>query len=287
MRCWINQTLAADTALICVFPVNGHWAPAVAWIDCHGLQVRILGTALMLITHRVMLSFFEACSQICGCPLTLQRQHRLFCETNCGAFATIITFLRYIWFGEALPEIHDHVLMVQQVLQEKSQDTCLKPWQWNAGTVDPAAQGLIPILTQQGVRNDQKDGRARAAVRAIGSGPVLNAVSSKTPWRQLKSLRNNVKFQFLLPSELDARIAKQAGQGPVGRSKGVKSSRKSYADTAPIEIDHNKLVIAPGTFQCQGQPLNQISLTNLGPLPEHVALAVLLICEPYLFTLGQ
>ena len=268
---WLQSNVDDDTCLLCTLHNDGHWTPLAIWVKDQVMQVRTWDT--QSVNHDHVEAFVQAVVNHAHLPYVHHRLHRMFCEHSCGAL---------------LPEIDAQAAAVHKSLRKEFQDslklhsTCLKPWLWGNGTVDQAVQGLHKVLSQQGVPDDQLDSRCRAAVRAIGSGPVLTALNSKTPWRQLKSLGNNVKFQFLLPTELDAKIAKQAGNGPVGRSKGVKSSRKPVADTAPVAIDPAKLVISPGTFHCQGQPLVQVSLQNLGPLTEGVVICRAIDVEPYL-----
>ena len=72
------------------------------------------------------------------------------------------------------------------------------------------------------------DARARAALRAIGAAPVLTAIKAKIPWRQLKVLGNQVKFQFILPSELEMKIAASSGNKPKAKTKIGKNSCKTF-----------------------------------------------------------
>ena len=281
---WMNEHADASTCILFPMHSHGHWTPVVVWFTGAYIQIRTWDDPNAMHDHVELL--VEALSAFVQLPHVHNRLHRMFCEVTCGAFT--IAFFRSFLLEFPLPEVAEQAIHMHSLLRHdfeaslRAHSTCLKPWVWGTGTVEQAVQGLSKVLAHQGVPDDQVESRCRAAVRAIGSGPVLTALDSKTPWRQLKSLGNNVKFQFLLPSELDAKIAKQAGKGPVGRAKGVKSTRKPIADISPVEIDPTKLVIEPGTFHCQGQPLNQVSLPNLGPLTEGVVICRAVDVEPYL-----
>ena len=65
--------------------------------------------------------------------------------------------------------------------------------------------------------------------KAIGATAIEEALASKIPWKQLKTLGNQVKFQSLLTAELKDKVAKSAGQGAVGRPKSGKKSKKTTA----------------------------------------------------------
>ena len=114
--------------------------------------------------------------------------------------------------------------------------TCTKPWKWGNGLQHQAEQELLRSV-QHGVPADQAFNRAKAAVRAIGAQPILDALATRIPWKQLKTLRNQVKYQFLLPAELSAKVASSAGKGAVGRPKGGKKSQKVPTDRACRGLD--------------------------------------------------
>ena len=93
-----------------------------------------------------------------------------------------------------------------------------------------------------------------------------------------KALGNNVRFQFILPDELDATIQANKGK-PVGKKKQGLPKPALPSDTV---IDPTKLALVDGTFRCQGHPVPQLQISQIGP----VACGVVLIspedAAPYL-----
>ncbi|CAL1164895.1 unnamed protein product [Cladocopium goreaui] len=95
-------------------------------------------------------------------------------------------------------------------------------------------QELAAFLIQQGVPVEQSANRAKSALQAIGAAPIAEALQSRIPWKQLKTLGNQVKYQFLLPSELKAKIAGVAGKTAIGRPKGGKKSKRVPQEEAAV-----------------------------------------------------
>ena len=125
------------------------------------------------------------------------------------------------------------------------------PWMWGAGKKEDqvkAQEELAHILKSHGVPAEVVKQRAQQAVTSIGASEVLKACQSNSPWRTLKALGNQVKFQFVLPSELQMQIAERAGKESLGqpnrKSKGVKQSKSE----AMPEIDPAKLCLPDSQF---------------------------------------
>jgi len=128
---------------------------------------------------------------------------------------------------------------------------------------------------------EQALNRAQAAVKAIGGSQILGALASKIPWKSLKTLGNQVKFQFLLPAELQSKIQNNAG-GSVGKPKGGRKSRKTGTTDGGITLDPSKLKLPEGTFAAGVTTLQQIPLSAVGPIAEGVVLVSQQEAEPYL-----
>ena len=281
---WFDQHFVDVAAVITVIYHQGHWIPFMLWSDLQLVHVRTWDVPTA--DHAFVDALASHFMRRLGKPLNHVRWHRMFCDTQCGAFA--IAFLRHLLMNQPLPDLQSQLDLCHRELRDQfalalqMEHVAPKPWLWAQGAVDQAVQGLAPILLQQGVPGDSVDQRARAAVRAIGSGPILQALKAKTPWRQLKTVANQVKFQYLLPTELDAKIANSAGGAQIGKPKTNKRTKKQYAEPDQVELDPTKLILAPGTFQSQGHPLSQIQVHQLGPLAEGVAFARAMEVEPYL-----
>ena len=149
-----------------------------------------------------------------------------------------------------------------------------------SGVSEQAAEDLRPFLIEHGVPPEQATNRAQSAVKAIGGAQILGALASKLPWKSLKTLGNQVKFQFLLPAELQAKIQSGAG-GSVGKPKGRKS-RKPGPVGGQIVLDPTKLSVPEGTFAAGGTTLQQIPLSAVGPIAEGIVLVSQQEAEPYL-----
>jgi hypothetical protein len=135
---------------------------------------------------------------------------------------------------------------------------------------------LAAELFQHGVPANLAETRANDALKAIGSEQLITAMKHKQPWRQLKTLGNQKKFKFVLPSELAQVVESKAGPG--GKGKG-KHSGKSLAS---FELDPSKLQILDGIFRFQNRVIPQIHATQIGPVSSGVILMTIAEADPYL-----
>lgn len=158
------------------------------------------------------------------------------------------------------------------------------PWMWGAGQDESkkTIESLIAVLKEHGVPKNCLQSRAQQAVAAIGSSAVSQACLSKSPWRNLKALGTNVKFQFVLPSELQQQIANRAGQEAVGKPPKKSKGSKTVKQEEPLVLDRAKLCLPEGLFSSGGQPVEQLSLQQVGPVAEGVAIVTALEAEPFM-----
>ena len=138
---------------------------------------------------------------------------------------------------------------------------------------------LAHELAKHGVPENVVADRAALAITQLGSEPVQAALSHSNPWKQLKTLGNNSKFHFVLPSELAAEIAKNRGKPVQPKGKGKGSSKSARP---PIDLDPNKLQVLEGTFQVQGKPLPQLTTQQIGPVSSGFILVSPHKADPYL-----
>ncbi|CAL1145651.1 unnamed protein product [Cladocopium goreaui] len=204
----------------------------------------------------------------------------------CGPLA--IAFIARIMLGRPLPTTHAEVLAQHDTARAQFQEGIqhhamwVRPLIWANGLATQAEQELIPVLIDHGVPHEHAGTRAKAAVRAIGAQPVLTALGSRIPWKQLKTLGNQSKFQFLLPAELQSKITEAAGKGDIGRPKGGKKSKKPPPEQPPVVLDPSKFAISQGVFQSNSQPLHQRPLKAVGPATEGVVIVTKAEAAPYL-----
>ena len=206
---------------------------------------------------------------------------------SCGA-AAILFLEEYLLLQPtpAIPdyfEVHNHLR--KQFQQEGFESSLVShPWMWGAGKdeTEKAQEELIQVLKAHGVPQDAVKSRAQNAIAAIGASSILQACQSQSPWRTLKALGNQVKFQFVLPSELQIQIAARAGQEAVGQPNKKGKGAKSAKHEAPLDLDPAKLSLPEGLFSCEGAPVNQITSQQIGPVAEGVAIVTALEAEPFL-----
>ena len=136
---------------------------------------------------------------------------------------------------------------------------------------------LAAVLTQHGVPVHLSEDRANDAIRVIGSEQLLTAMQHRQPWRQLKTLGNQKKFKFVLPSELSKVVESKSGSVG-GKGKG-KSNGKFHV---PMELDPCKLQIVDGVFRAADKIIPQIHVKQIGPVSSGVIMMTLAEADPYL-----
>lgn len=269
-----------------VVPHKQHWIPLVCYKSSDSLEAVYLRTRPAdqgCIAKLASLITDAMHAEVCQ----ITPVEGISLAHSCGAQA--ISFLRHVVLGGLFADSEavvkdEHVKLRQMFVSAISNSvaTC-HPWIWGAGNEmeDQAVQMLRPILKEHGVHPDKLQARALQAVKAIGSEDVVAACKSQVPWRALKAIGNNVKFQFILPDELQQKIAQKAGGLEVGRSvKKTKAKQTSKRDD-DIQLDPTKLALPEGVFHCSQQPLNQIPLTQVGPVAEGVAVVTATEAEPF------
>lgn len=212
----------------------------------------------------------------------IQREQRTVCPSSgCGLLA--LAYLRYVLFGIPLPRNEEEVVELHRELRNNhvmamsAFTACFRPWHWGSGLQEQMVKEFAALLEQQGVPSDVSEARASAAIKALGAPQVKKALSSKAPWRELKTIGTHARFQFMLPSELAAKIAENAGKGKVRGKKG----RKPVAETQPFQLGPAKLVVSPGVFQHKGTALVQLLPSQFGPLAEGIVVMSAQDAEPY------
>ena len=192
----------------------------------------------------------------------------------CGAFTWKV--LAHVWGCRHIP---DDLSLVQGWLQSECQGLVQPDVRVGFGSHAQLLKNLASELAKHGVPPNATEDRARSAIKALGSEQLLEALNHRQPWRQLKILGNNSKFQFVLPSELA--IAVEANKG---KSVSTKGRGKGKAKPAPqaVDLDPTKLQILEGTFKSHDRTLSQLSMKQIGPLSSGVILMSHQDAEPYL-----
>ena len=141
-------------------------------------------------------------------------------------------------------------------------------------------KNLIAELSKHGIPDTVIEERACAAIKTLGSEQIMNALAHRQPWKQLKILGNNSKFQFVMPSEL-AKVVEE-NKGKVVSSKGKGKGKGFRPLPQPVELDPSKLQVLPDTFHSNGTPMHQLTMKQIGPISSGLILMSLHEAEPYL-----
>eukprot|EP00435_Cladocopium_sp_Y103_P075671 s223_g62.t1 len=280
--CRMNMNIREEgTHIVTAFLVDAHWLPV--WMVPHGerLVVHMPQDREGHVFQRVFdalaghLNFAEVVLHFF--PERLQN------HTLCGPAA--MCFLEHVIIGTDLPstlkELEDRHTFFRSgfVAALYNHACCICPVAWGFGPSPALVKSLSDELSKRGVPDAVLEQRAHQAIRAIGGDAIQTALASKNAWRSLKTLGNQVKFQFILPEELSALIAANKG-APVGKRQ--KASNPKPVMPQPVDLDPTKLVLLEGTFRFQGKPVSQIAPQQLGPLATGVALMSAEEAEPFL-----
>ena len=272
--------------ILTAFVDRGHWTPVV--IACE--QDLIMAFAVCDDDHeekhvRSLVQSFGVELSKSTCDFTFEKTP--FKHECCGAFA--IAFVEHLLTSKSVPRdvkaLDNFHCNLRTLFMTTSQALCPHPWIWGAGkeSAVPSSsvvEKLIPILREKGVDPDQVQSRAQAVVKAIGVIEVSKAVESSNPWKNIKSLANNIKFQLVLPEELKKHIADKAGT-EVGKTKPARANRH-LKQPDQIVLDPSKLQIPAGTFCIDDQDLPQLLPSQIGPIARGVVVITPSEAEPFL-----
>ena len=200
-----------------------------------------------------------------------------YIRTFCGAAALK---LFHILLGRptsgSLAQFHQK-LRLRFVRQQKERPGLIH---WGFGPAGVLLKNLSTELLKHGTPAAMVEQRAADAIKAIGSDQIATALAHRQPWKQLKILGNNVKFQFVLPSELAQVVEDNKGRPVTGKGKGKSKSKPTAIQHAAL--DPSKLQILDNMFCALGHPLAQLHPNQIGPLSSGVVLMTPPDAEPYL-----
>ncbi len=274
------------SVMFTVILYQGHWIPMIVRLQDDIISLSFLQVQTQ--EREFVEDVANKLKQTFGCKT--YAIHPVQCSplpASCGTAA--IVFLEEYMLLQPTPEMLDYTevhkhFRKQFVEQGLVGSLVSHPWMWGAGKdeSEKAHEELIHVLKAHGVPQDVVKPRAMKAIDAIGVSPILQACQSQHPWRNLKALGNQVKFQFVLPSELQVQIAARAGKDSIGQpNRKGKGNRNSKSDDS-LEIDPTKLSLPDGLFSCDGTPVKQISSLQVGPVAEGVAIVTALEAGPFL-----
>ena len=271
---------------------EGHWIPVVAHLQQnapHGTLVVSFQQSSDL-DKEIVQVLAQKLQHAVGCESVRIISSSRECDIPCCGAAAVLYLEEHLLLQETPANVDIETVHTtyrhQFRAQLGSEVLAPHPWMWGAGHEESkkAVDELIPLLKAHGVPADCAQSRAQQAVDAIGLTAVRQACSSQSPWRTLKALGNNIKFQFVLPSELQKQIESRAGQEAVGKPTKKSKGTKTTKPEEHLELDPSKLSLPEGLFSSNGHPVDQLSLQQVGPVAEGVAVVTAIEAEPFLRT---
>ena len=269
--------------IVAIFFLNDHWFPV--WFNYHRDTIVAHRIADEVVSSDTIMPVLNLLKEELGFHAAVEHVMPNALEPHqlCGAAA--IAFVSHLVTGTQLPRTfrqleHFHVAKKAEFVEALYQGTCcICPVAWGSGPFSLLVQSLSEELVKHGVPLAKAETRAQQAIKAIGSDNVASALKAKNPWRSLKAQGSNVRFQFILPEELEAVIHTNKNQPVDKKQKSVPLKPKP---AAPDMIDPAKLALLEGTFRCQGTPVPQLAVQQIGPVACGVALITLEEAAPYL-----
>lgn len=264
--------------------VDGHWIPLVWRKDhdhIHGFSFGVPSTFVLVVQnlHAWMCTQWKV-------PVTAFRIVDQQIPSFCGA-VTISYVEHLIWsvpmvgVGQTVQE-SDKTYRAQ--FEQSMGEVTHRPWVWGKGfdNNDPV---LVGLLRQHGVPVGEVAARADHVVSTLGRDVVQKAMASNRPWQELKWAANQKTppYQLIRPSELQATIENRAkSEQPLGSKKQKqKGGGKGKGKSQMLEPD--SLRLDPGIFTVgDGKPINQLSMSEIGPMAIGVVLCTLDQALPYI-----
>ena len=280
------KQLGVGSTVITGVVIEQHWYPLVIRWEGSGLHSFTCGLAFNFsVAMQVVVKAISKCLKME--PMMVKNRNPKFVVTKqCGALA--ISFIRQLIFGTALVmtpnELHDEHLEMRKEFESDLAAFVPRPWVWGNG--DIWKDKLHSLLQEHGVPLADVQERAQQTIDRLGEVAVSAAMKGPQPWRELKSLSNQVvpMFQLIKQSELQAMIDKKAasGQSVGNKAQKVKSKGKGKGKAAQT-LDPSVLRIETGVFVCGDQlPLSQIEISKVGPNASGIVLTSLCEALPYM-----
>ena len=282
------ETLIRDTpkiaTVITAAIVDGHWIPLVWRKDhdqVHGFSFGVPPNFVLIIQnmHAWMCTQWKA-------PVTAFRIVDQQVSSFCGAVAT--SYVEHLIWSVPMIDVNQQAPECDQTYRaqfvQSMGEVTHRPWVWGKGfdSHDPV---LVGLLRQHGVPIGEVAARAEHVVSTLGREVVQKAMASNRPWQELKWAANQKvpPYQLIRPSELQATIETRAkSDQPLGsRKQKQKGGGKGKGKSQMLEPD--SLRLDPGIFTVgEGKPINQLSMSDIGPMAIGVVLCTLDQALPYI-----
>ena len=202
----------------------------------------------------------------------------------CGHFAIADPAARLQGRGEvSVSQALDHSAHAMAVFQFCMPEFCRAPT-LIAGVLSPLVeQSLVVLLKERGACEGDLQAWASLLITRLGADTVQRALSSPSPWKQLKAVASlsSQAVQLILPSELQRQIEARGHDGP-----GNRQGKKKQAKQAKVAASHAsaQVQIPTGVFinGSTGILLGRLQVGDLCPQAEGVVLVSPAEALPYL-----
>ena len=291
LAAWIRELPVKPTAILGVVMAKGHWTPFI-WTWTPHCMIASSWDVPGSPAHEISMLHTSLATAVGSRSHTVHVVHWKFAvDSFCGLCA--LRFLDHMIRGKMLPTDMDEVKYLHSVgrsLFVNHLDSVVdvpRPWIWGAGLDSKAAERLHSLLLEHGVEASQVKNRSHLLVQAIGLATAQRALTGGQPWRSLKQAANNCRpaFQLVLPAELEQVVKSKAEQGGLRtkRKKPAAAPKPSPKLDGPPALDPAKLSIEEASFVGPGDSaLNQLQMTDIGPLAAGVVLSTVEESNAYL-----
>lgn len=284
---WYASLDGKPNMIVTAVCVDGHWSP-FAWTWVGDSLAANSWDMPKLIPQAKWLH--DALAKAVGARTFLVRTHHRTDNAiqACGVCA--VRYIDHLLNGRMLPDSTfevNHLNEVGRSLFKQylcDQEWVCRPWTWGNGLDPKVHQRLFDLFQQHGVPHESIESRIQVTTLAIGIPALQKAILGSAPWRSLKALANQCqpRVQLVLPDELKAVVDAKAASG-LGNSKKKRVQSDMKQPAKPVPLDPSKLAFDHGAFVTEhGVPVQQLEVTQLGPLVEGVAIAVFSDVEPFL-----
>ena len=204
----------------------------------------------------------------------------------CGSVA--VQYIRHLLSGIPFREVHESPQRTHQLLQDQFVAAlgmnCPRPWIWGRGSSEQDEK-LSALLRQHGVEITDVPSRIDHLKKSLGLEAIQKSLQSNNPWRDLKWHANQClpPLQLIRPAELQGAIEKRAGSKvPVGNRSQKKKGNGKGSSATPPGVNPSSLRLEAGVFEGDGVALEQVQMSQIGPLISGVVLATVDQAFPYL-----
>ena len=211
---------------------NAHWTPVVAVNEANevGVGTLIVEDDVAFPKHGVFMKFHRIVVPVCT-------------QVHCGAI-TWLTLASLRGLSMKFDGLHELRKLLAAQFADSDPPTRPGPTCWGFGPQGQLVKNLAAELLKHGIPEQVADDRAAQAIKVLGSEQVMTALNHRNPWKQLKLLGNNSKFQFVMPSELARVVDANHGRAVTGKGK----SKGAKQPPQPVELGYFSLTgkcIAP------------------------------------------